>query len=447
MTESYGTQLISIKLPLFETEVLKFICQRSNSLYNQAIYFVRRNQEMTHPGLLPFVSYGVLCSELKDEWNYSMLCAQAAQQTLKSVTEAIDGYKGLMSLWWGGGLKVEPKQPHYRKRGGLFPVTYPASAVTFYLDRSFVRIPLGLGVKEELGLSELLIPCPNGVKIENIKEVQILPRNGEFYAVYVYKTQSFVADVDFSKALGIDPGLSNWLTCVSTEGKSFIVNGHLVKSLNQRYNKIVATIKKGKAQDYWDEQLASITERRNNQIRDCINKAARFIINRCLADRIGTIVFGWNQGNKDSINIGKKNNQEFVQIPTARLKARIAQLCKQYGLRFVLTEESYTSKSSFLDNDFLPTYGEKPAGWKPSGKRGKKGDDLGRGQYKTADGSKINSDCNGAVNILRKVSTQLGLSLAKVSKAVLTLPQRYNLNSLSRFYRKRSEAACLQTAA
>lgn len=317
-------------------------------------------------------------------------------------------------------------------------MTYPASAATFYPDKTFVRIPLGNGIKEDLGVGELLIPCPYGVRCEDIKEVQILPRNGEFYAVYVYKSQSFVTDVNFSNALGIDPGLSNWLTCVSTEGKSFIVDGYKVKSLNQRYNKIVATIKKGKAQDYWDEQLASITERRNRQIRDCINKAARFIINRCLADGIGTIVFGWNSRNKNSINIGKKNNQEFVQIPTAKLKNRIAQLCKQYGLRFVETEESYTSKSSFLDNDFLPTYGEKPECWKPSGKRGKKGDKLGRGQYKTADGSLVNSDCNGAVNILRKVSTQLGLCLAKVSKAALTLPQRYNLDSLSRFYRERS---------
>ena len=446
MAESYGTQLIAVSLPLFETEILKFICQRSNSLYNQAIYLVRRNHEMTHPGLLPNVSYSLLCSELKEEWNYSMLCAQAAQQTLKSVNEAFEGYKSLMSLWWDGGLEVEPKPPKYRKRGGLFPVTYPAAAVNFYLDRHEVRIPLGNAIKEELEISELFVPCPYGVKPEAIKEVQLLPRNGEFYAVYVYKTPSFIASLDFSKALGIDPGLDNWLTCVSTEGKSFIVDGRRVKSLNQRYNKQVATIKKGKAQDYWDEQLAVITERRNRQLRDFINKAARFIINRCLADRIGMVVFGWNQGNKDSINIGKKNNQEFVQIPTAKLKVRIDQLCKQYGLRFVETEESYTSKSSFLDNDFLPTYGEKPEGWNPSGKRGKRGDKLGRGQYQLADGFKINSDCNGAANILRKVATQLVLSLAKVGRAALTLPQRYNLDSLSRFYRQRSEVACLQTA-
>ncbi len=110
MTENYGEQLISIDLPPFETEVLKFICQRSNSLYNQAIYFVRRNHEMTHPGLLPSVPYSVLCSYLADLWNYTMMCASAAQQTLRSVHDAFDSYKGLMSLWLTGGARSTTKR-------------------------------------------------------------------------------------------------------------------------------------------------------------------------------------------------------------------------------------------------------------------------------------------------------------------------------------------------
>ena len=110
---------------------------------------MRRNHDFTHPGLLPNVPYGVLCAELKDLWNYTMLCAQAAQQTLKSVQEAIESYKGLMSLWLTGGLEVKPREPNYRKRGGLFSVTYPFSACTFYLDRNEVRIPLGKGIKDD----------------------------------------------------------------------------------------------------------------------------------------------------------------------------------------------------------------------------------------------------------------------------------------------------------
>ncbi|MCV3214598.1 IS200/IS605 family accessory protein TnpB-related protein [Plectonema radiosum NIES-515] len=130
--------------------------------------------------------------------------------------------------------------------------------------------------------------------------------------------------------------------------------------MNQWYNKRVSALKENQPQGFWSKQLASITEKRNRQMRDAVNKAARIVVNHCLENKIGTIVFGWNQGQKDSINLGSKTNQKFVQIPTARLKNRIAQLCEQYNIKFVETEESYTSKASFLDNDILPKFGEKP---------------------------------------------------------------------------------------
>ena len=120
--------------------------------------------------------------------------------------------------------------------------------------------------------------------------------------------------------------------------------------------------------------------------------------------------------------MGKKNNQSFVQIPTARLKDRIKQLCDFYGIQFVETEEANTSLASFLDGDTLPKHGEKPIGWEASGKRVK------RGLYRT--GAKnwyINADANAAANILRKVSTMLGLSLSGVGRGQLTAPARLKL--------------------
>ncbi|MEO0970230.1 MAG: zinc ribbon domain-containing protein, partial [Cyanobacteria bacterium J06639_18] len=108
------------------------------------------------------------------------------------------------------------------------------------------------------------------------------------------------------------------------------------------------------------------------------------------------------------------------QIPTSRLKERIKQLCEQYGVKFTETEESYTSKSSFINDDFLPTFGEdnKPERWKPSGKR------IKRGLYQTDCGFVCNSDCNGAANILRKVATTLKLNLSGVSRGSLSNPCR-----------------------
>ncbi|MGK7893277.1 MAG: RNA-guided endonuclease InsQ/TnpB family protein, partial [Xenococcus sp. (in: cyanobacteria)] len=295
-------------------------------------------------------------------------------------------------------------------------------------------------------------PMPSNLDFQDIKELRILPRNNCFYFEFVYQKETEKVELNPDKLLGIDPGLNNWLTCVSNVETSLIIDGKQLKSMNRWYNKQLSTIQENKPQGFWNNKLAQITEKRNRQMRDGINKAARIIINHCLANKIGNIVFGWNKGQKDSINMGKKNNSErgndppshgesqapahsaFVPIPTAILKKRIAGLCEQYGIEFLETEESYTSKASFLDGDYLPSYerercsefksfsnravGERPNDWKPSGTR------TQRGLYRTANNWYINADCNGAANIIRKVITTLSrlraVSLERVSRGVLT---------------------------
>ena len=379
---------------------------------------------MVNPGGIISANYEDMASELKDEHNYKLLYSQVAQQTLKGVVEGFNGYKELLKLWACGGLDIKPKPPYYRKKGGLHTVTYPACALTFDLDSTVVRMPLGNGIKDELGLSELYIPCPYGIKPSLIVELSIVPRNGCFYAAYVYKSQIQKVELDYTLALGIDHGVGNWLTILSNNGLSFIVDGLHLKSLNNWFNKHVAYLKEGKPQGFWSDKLASITEKRNRQAREAVNKAARLIVNFCIENRIGNIVFGWNKGQKDGSNMSKQNNQKFVQIPTAKVKERIAQLCEQYGIVFTETEEFYTSKTSFLDNDFLPTFGEqnKPVGeaspqglgWKSSGKR------ITRGLFCTAKNYLVNADLNGCANILRKVAGTLGIDLDGLGKGTLT---------------------------
>ncbi len=376
---------------------------------------------MVNPGGIISANYEDMATELKDETNYKLLYSQVAQQTLKAVVEGFNGYKELFKLWLSGGLEIKPKPPHYRMKGGLYPVTYPACALTFDLDSTLVRIPLGNRIKAELGLSELYIPCPYGIKPYMIIELSILPRNGCFYAAYVYKTAVEKVELDYTLALGIDHGVGNWLTCLSNNGLSFIVDGLHLKSLNNWFNKHVAYLKEGKPQGFWSNKLASITEKRNRQARDAVNKAARMIVNFCLENKMGNIVFGWNKRQKDSSNMSKLLNQKFVQIPTAKVKNRIAQLCEQYGIVFTETEESYTSKTSFLDNDFLPTFGAKPKGWKSSGKR------ITRGLFRTAKNYLVNADLNGCANILNKVAGTLGIDLDGLGKGHLTTPVRWRI--------------------
>ena len=219
---------------------------------------------------------------------------------------------------------------------------------------------------------------------------------------------------------------------VSSQGKSLIICGRKIKSINQRYNKKVAQYKQEKSQNYWDDYLAKLTHKRNCQIKDACSKAARFIINYCLKHGIGNIVFGWGQGVKTNSNLGRKNNQNFVAIPTARLKNKIKELAESVGIVFTETEEAYTSKSDFLAGDLLFKFGEKPEKYKFSGRR------ITRGTYKSKFGL-ICADALGGINCLRKVATQLGISLAEVGRESLTVPKRYDLSCLSKSYRKSGE--------
>ena len=138
--------------------------------------------------------------------------------------------------------------------------------------------------------------------------------------------------------------MDNWLTCISNVNTSFIVDGKHLKSVNQCYNKRVATIKENKSQDFWCRLLDKITGKRNRQMRDAVNKASKIVIQHCLDHNIGTLIFGWNKGQKQDSNMGKKNNQKFVQIPTAKLKNRIEQLCDVHGIRYIETERAILQK-------------------------------------------------------------------------------------------------------
>ena len=167
-------------------------------------------------------------------------------------------------------------------------------------------------------------------------------------------------------------------------------------------------------------------------MRDAVNKAARFIVHYCLRHQIGNIVFGWNDRQKDSINIGKTNNQtavaplgetprphclNFVQIPFWQLRQKLKALCSRYGIEYLEQEESYSSKASFYDQDEIPVYNaDNPGKQKFSGKR------IKRGLYRTKDKHLVSSDINGSANIL--VKSKHRLSFERVSRGFLANPLR-----------------------
>jgi lycopene cyclase CruP len=410
----FGCQQVLINPDSGLKAILEFVCGESNKLANCGTYYARQLYFKT--GKVP--SKFDLHRLMKSNIHFQALYSHVAQQCLTTVAESFQSYFGLLKAVKAGKVEQRPKLPSYRKPG-LNLATFPRADVK--LKEGLLRFPLGSKVKAWFGLDAFYLPMPSNLEYSQIREIRILPRNGAFYAEFVYKVETVQADVDINRVLGIDPGLNNWLTCLSNVETSFIIDGLHLKSLNQWYNKRISVLKENQPQGFWSKQLAGITEKRNRQIRDAVNKAARLVLNHCIGSKIGTVVFGWNKGQRQEINLGSKTNQKFVQIPTARLKDRIAQLCEQHGLRFVETEESYTSKASFLDSDELPTFGAKPEGWKESGKRVK------RGLYRSADGFRINADCNGAANILRKVAAKLGFNLDGVSRGALIAPLKVRI--------------------
>ena len=139
-----------------------------------------------------------------------------------------------------------------------------------------------------------------------------------------------------------------------------------------------------------------------------------------MKNQIGNLVVGYNLDWKRNIEIGKVNNQNFVQIPHGLLRQKLKYQCKLYGINYVEQEESYTSKASFFDNDELPTYNaDNPQSYEFSGRR------ISRGQYRTKSGYVLNADVNGALNILRK-SKLVDLKVLQ-DRGCVNQPQRISL--------------------
>lgn len=197
--------------------------------------------------------------------------------------------------------------------------------------------------------------------------------------------------------MSIDLGVNNLCTVTSNVCKSFIIDGRKIKHINQHWNKVTSDLKsKLTEKQYISNLIKSKNLKRNNQIDYYMHKTSRILINHAVSNNINTIVIGKNKEWKQEIKMNKVNAQNFVQIPFDKLINLIIYKAKLEGINVVLQEESYTSKVSFIDNDFIPVYNQTDNLFNPSGKR------KHRGSYKTKSGLLINADVNGSLNILRK---------------------------------------------
>lgn len=399
---------------LSKTEYLALqeMCRLSKNLYNVGLYSVRQFFFVEKT----FLRYESNYHQCKTNENYQLLSTDIAQQTLKVVDRSFRSFFNLIKKAKSGNYQFNQiSLPRYLKKEGYFSLIVPRIKV----KDGFFKIPMSREFKAKYG--EVKLPFPDRLLDKSLKEVRIHPKyNCQFFEVeFITEEEPQIVEFNSDNALSVDLGLNNLATCVSTNGASFIIDGRKLKSNNHWYNKSNA-----KLQSIKDKQgIKGITKRqgqlllkRNNQVRDYLSKTARYIVENCLRLDIGTLIVGTNKGWKQDINIGKRNNQNFVQIPFCSLKEKLKSLCESYGIEYIEQEESYTSKASALDNDDVPTYNPNNTTKHIfSGKRVK------RGLYESKEGIKVNADANGAWNIGRK-SKHKGFS--QVCNGLLTSPLR-----------------------
>ena len=213
----------------------------------------------------------------------------------------------------------------------------------------------------------------------------------------------------------IDLGLNNLATISSNVTKPFIVNGKPLKSINQYYNKTKSNLQsKLKNNEKSNKRISSLNLKRNNKINDYLHKSSTFIVNYLVSNNISTLIVGHNKEWKQNIKIGKKNNQNFVSIPHSRFKELLKYKCELEGIKYIETEESYTSKCSFLDNEEI---------CKHTSYKGKR---IKRGLFKSNDGTLINSDVNGSLNILKKVVGNFNYDPIKVCSTPSVYTVKFN---------------------
>ena len=377
-------------------KTIKVLCRIAKNLTNEAIYNVR--QYYFTEG--EFLKYEKNYTLLKNSSNYKALNSNMAQQILKEVDGSFKSFFGLLKLAKRGKYAFKDyKLPHYLPKDG-----YTTLVIGFVrLNGSKLILPFSNSFKKKHKSVEITIPPI--LLDKKVKEIRIIPKaKARFFEIqYIYEAENIQRNLNTNNALALDLGINNLVTAVSNSGKSFIIDGRKLKSINQWFNKENARLQSIKDKQHFGKKTTNrqkvLARDRNNKVNDYMNKTARKVIDYCIANDIGTLVVGYNETFQRNSNIGKQNNQNFVNIPYGQLRDKLAYLCEFNGIVFVKQEESYTSKASFWDKDIIPTYNaDNPQNYTFSGKR------VHRGQYKTANGKVLNADVNGALNIMRKSS-------------------------------------------
>ena len=325
-----------------------------------------------------------LNNSLTDDYKLLPLAA-ASQSVLKQLnTNCLSFFKSLKSYNKNPSkYNGRPKMPKYLdKENGRFG--FALTNQNCKLKDGFLNFPKsfnGFTLK---------------TKVDNLKQVRIVPKPNYYQIEIIYEVkEGRKKNLNNNKFLSVDLGVTNLAAITNNfNGEQWLISGKPIKSVNQYYNKLKSdyqSLAKKLNNKHITKRILKLTKKRNDRIDTYLHKASKLLVDLAISYDVSKIVIGYNQSWKQEINIGKRNNQNFVSIPFLTFVDYITYKAKLKGIEVILTEESYTSGTSFLDGE-LPI----KANYKKSRR-------INRGLFKSNNGKLINSDVNGSYQILKKV--------------------------------------------
>lgn len=381
-TNRVEQHLIKKNNPLWET--IDQMCFKSKNVYNYANYIIR--QEFINNNR--WIRYNELANIMKDAEPYKELGSNVGQQTLKVLDKNWKSFFVSIKDWSKHKEKYlgKPKLPKYKdKEKGRCSLII--DNIKVHIDDGCIRFSW----KPLQCLNNKFNTKANG----KLMQVRFVPKGKDYIMEVVYEIEVPDLQEQSNNIISIDIGVDNLATISNNLGlQPFIINGRPLKSMNQYYNKEKARIQsdlKTKHDKNWSNRLQRLTTKRNNKINDYIHKASKKIIDWCVLYNIDTIVIGKNKNWKQESEMNKRVNQNFVGIPHDLFIQKIKYKAENVGIKVIETEESYTSGTSFLDNEEPTKY------YYDKTRR------IKRGLFKSNGGELINADLNGAYQIIKKV--------------------------------------------
>ena len=357
------------------------LCFKSKNLYNAALFEFRQSYFDKKEDTLTWQNINRIFNQ-SNQFDYRELPSKVSNTVLKKLGNNISSFWSLIKK---SDYNKKVRLPKYlHKTDGRFIVEFNKQTFSNKRDEDNNLI---------ICKSSLNLTIPT--KVDNPQQIRIIPKTGCYVIEVIYEIKENKAKQN-QRVAAIDLGVNNLATVVTNDGDNpILISGKKIKSINQYYNKMTSKRKSLLPYNvFTSKSLDRLWLKRNNKISYEIHKVTKFLANYFDERDVSKVIIGNNSGWKNGINIGRRNNQNFVNIPYAKFINQLTYKCQLLGITVIVREESYTSKASFLDYDKIPNYkeGEK---YKFSGKR------IKRGLYRNSK-RKINADVNGAYNTMVK---------------------------------------------